>query len=869
MAYQYPLNGGRINASISGNTAGAHTLVSSGTMVLSGGNNITLSQNGNTIGISAANAPSGSINFSAGTTSSNLNSIVFSNSGGVSFGLNGGTITGTVATNYAALNHSHGNPTLNLSNLSGTTASASNGMTLSLSAPQVSSLSATGALSLSADGNTISIGVPEQTAYSFANSNGVSFGTNDSTVTASVATNYAASNHSHGNPTLNLTNISGTTASNSGGLTLSLSAAAPGGGGAALSAGTQSANTGTINFANSNGITFGMSGNSQVTASHNAVTSQTAQTIGGYATGNTTGQSSLSTFDARSMSLSALGGASAGFSNGMLQVSAPPVSSLSGIGAVSLSSDSNMIYISAPAFSVGMSTLGNTAGTAGIASNQLILAGGNNITLSQSTGAGGNTITVSAAAQTAQTQSNIQGIIAGGSTNRTGDISFANSNGVTFGLSDNTLTASVAAGGGGGVALANSQTTYTSGSVNLIASGGVGINSTTGQGMVISAPQVSSLSATGALSLSTNSNTISIGVPAFSAGVSSNSTVSNQLILAAGNNITLSQSTNASGATISITGGAGAGNPVFSAGTASASLGSIVFSNSNGVSFGLNGSTITASGAGGGGGGIALANSQTTYTSGTANLNASGALTIASTTGQQLNFSVPATSLLSAGNGIALSTTGSTVVIGAEGGNGTASYFNPKDGYQWVGGQQGQASLHLQPLIAPNVAFDRIVMPIYFTGASNSTGSITMSAWVGIYTQSSATLSLLTSFSTANAITHSGTVNSSQNIGHRLYTMGATNSLSNGQYWVGIVSRTTSGGANATLSQMLVSQQSSSVFSGIWGEASNATAQLVPGLGVYSASTSGIPSNIAFSQLNGTATIVHRMPLYYFVSGTA
>lgn len=49
-------------------------------------------------------------------------------------------------------------------------------------------------------------------------------------------------------------------------------------------------------------------------------------------------------------------------------------------------------------FSAGVSNLGNTSGTSGTASNQLVLAGGDNITLSQSTGAGGNTVTISAAA---------------------------------------------------------------------------------------------------------------------------------------------------------------------------------------------------------------------------------------------------------------------------------------------------------------------------------------------------------------------------------------------------------------------------------------------------------------------------------------
>jgi len=60
---------------------------------------------------------------------------VFSNSNNVSFGINGSTVTATATVAAsAALDHSHGNPTLALTNLTGTTASASNGFTLSLSA---------------------------------------------------------------------------------------------------------------------------------------------------------------------------------------------------------------------------------------------------------------------------------------------------------------------------------------------------------------------------------------------------------------------------------------------------------------------------------------------------------------------------------------------------------------------------------------------------------------------------------------------------------------------------------------------------------------------------------------------------------------
>lgn len=619
MAYQFPLEGGRINASVGGNSTSAgagYSLISTGTLLLAGGNNITLSQNGSAITISGANAPSGSINFSASNTSANLASVTFSNSNGVSFGLNAGVITAS----HNALT-SQSNQAL----------SASNGS------------------------------FAFQTA-GFSNANGVTFGTSaGSIMTASVNTSYAASNHTHGNPTLNLTNISGTTASASNGLTLSLSAAA----------------------------------------------------------------------------------------------------------------------------------------------------------------------------QSAQTQSNIQGIVASGSTNRTGDISFANSNGVTFGLSNNTITASVAAGGGGGVALANSQTTYTSGTVNLLEGGGaITIASTTGQKYNFSVPAQSSLSVTGALSISRNASTISIGAPAFSAGISNigntsgtSGTASNQVIFAGGNNITLSQSTGAGGNTISIIGGAG------------------------------------------GGGGVALYDGVNSISSGTARVSVGGALT-ASVNGQTLSLNAPGTSSLIGTNGISLSTTSNSIFVdGAALGGLTLSYFNPQDAYMQVTGVHGNGTLHIQPVQAPNVQFDRIAMPIYYTNASNSTASVSLSVSIGFYTRNSSTLSLASSVSTSGAWVGSGTVNSASYNGIRLLTIGATTSLSQGQYYVGIASSSATGGNNATLQQIVASQQNSS-FSGIFGLASNTSNQYTRGLGYYSATVSTLPNSVGINQIRGGSSMALRQPFFYLVSQT-
>jgi hypothetical protein len=269
------------HVSLSGNTAGVMGAISSGTMVLAGGNNITVSQNGNSVTLSGPNAQTGVSGISAGTTQISSGTAIFSNSNGITFGLNGNTLTASHngLTTAALSNHSHG-VTLNLTNINGTTGGNSNGLSLSLSvAPQTQYVfSNSNNVSFGTNGSTVtatasfvqsvqtqnSVSIQNSTGnISFANANGITFGFNASTITASHngLTTAALSDHSHGNPILALTNISGTTASNSNGFTLSLSVEPPGGGGGggvAISGGGSSQSTGTVNFSNSNGVSFGL-----------------------------------------------------------------------------------------------------------------------------------------------------------------------------------------------------------------------------------------------------------------------------------------------------------------------------------------------------------------------------------------------------------------------------------------------------------------------------------------------------------------------------------------------------------------------------------------------------------------------------------
>ena len=318
----------------------------------------------------------------------------------------------------------------------------------------------------------------------------------------------------------------------------------------AISAAGASASAGTIVFSNSNNVTFGMAGNT-VTASI-SVPAQTNQTIGIYASSQTTGQSSSSTVDARSLTVVGQGGVSVGMSGGSLLISGG-----AGGGA---------------GMSAGLSNLGNTQGNTGLVTGRLVLVGTNNITLSGSTDGGSITISISGGAG------------GGGGAYSAGISNLGNTAGTT-GLAGNQLVIV----GSGPVSLSQSL------------NGGSGT-------LTINAPATSSISATGIVSVQVAGSTISIGAPSMSAGMSTQGGTagqtgfaSRQLMLIGGNNITLSGSTNGGSMSITISAGGAAGGG-FSAGisTQGNTLGTTGFA-SNAVQF-VGSRNVTLSQSTGGGG---------------------------------------------------------------------------------------------------------------------------------------------------------------------------------------------------------------------------------------------------------------------------
>lgn len=444
----------------------------------------------------AAGAAPGSI--SAGTTNYALGEAIFSNANGVSFGLDGQTVTATVKTDYlttamasnastqfvqanaafagtsasgtiasngisvsigpyittAALsNHSHGNPTLNLTNLSGTTNSASNGLTLSLSAfDQV----------VSANNGSYSF----NNTLSFSNANGISFGT--SAGSAMTASHNALTSQSNQNVTA-------------------------GNGGFAFQ---------TLSFSNANGFSFGTSAGSAITGSY-TVPTQSNQTVGWYGSSNTTLTSS-GTADARSLSVRGIGGISIGFSAGELLVSGPQTAAQSAQTVGWYGSSNTTLTSSGTADARSLTVRGLGGVSVGFSNGELLISGGAGAAQSNQTiglYASSNTTLTSSGTVDARSMT-FRAIGAGsvGVSNGEVLISFA----------------TVAAGGATGNLYAqgnttqNSSTTQDFSSVQFGGRGAVSVGFSNGT-IQISGPNSSSLVATSGLSISTNGSTITIG----------------------------------------------------------------------------------------------------------------------------------------------------------------------------------------------------------------------------------------------------------------------------------------------------------------------------------------------------------------------
>jgi hypothetical protein len=758
----------------------------------------------------------------------------------------------------------------------------------------VSLRAAGGGVGISAGASSAGGGV-----LTFSNSNGVSFGIANGVLTATVTPGAAAGIAAVGAGAN--TGTSGTMIfSNSNGVSFGLAAnssvitaSVAGGGGAAISAAGSSQNAGTVVFSNSNNVSFGMNG-STVTASASA---QSNQTVGLYGLGNTT-QNSSTTLDARSLSFNGLGELTVGFSNGSIQLSAPPSS-------------------------IGVSNIGNTAGNTGTYSGQVVFAGGNNVTLSVGTAAGGaQTVTISAAAGAGAA------ISAAGSSQNAGTIVFSNSNNISFGMNGSTVTASASAQSNQSMGVyfssqttgQSSSTTVDARSITYVGYGVVSVGASGGS-ILISAPGTTSYGAfsdglsnigntsgntglvTGqmvwaggnnvTLSGSTNAGSMTITISAnaeMPIGVSTGgntagntSMVTGQLVLVGGANITLSEATGANGfATVSIAGGAGGAGAAISAAGSSQNAGTIVFSNSNNVSFGMNGSTITASASAQSNQSLGFyfvnnttgASSSSTVDARSVSYTFGGALS-GGMTGGTIELSAPATSSISGTGLVSVAVNGSTISIGAS--PVQLSFFQPLPSLNTTVTQNGAGSIQVYPALHP-IAFTAtradIMASISAAALAISTQAQTVSMYVGLYSLNGSTLSLASSGSQSYAFTNSSNNSNASITGIRRFSAPINVNYTGGfDLFVGVMTNTTFANTNGiSLSNVVVPVGPGPQLQGLIGQVPANSMQFVPGQGFFSASSAALPSSMGLSAISGAGSGGNAVDYYapvQFVNMTA
>lgn len=561
---------------LTGNTVGNST-VSGSTIFLSGGNNVTLSGTSNSIAISVANqtVQPQSISLTGNTAGNSTitgNVIFFSGGNNVTLSGTNNTIVVSAAAaagagqNFFLTGNTSGNTTVSggtiiLSAVNNLTISGSND-TIVLSGPTLTQFLTTQSVqaqSLTLGGNTAGQSTVTGNAITLAGGNNITLSGAAGAVTISAA--------AQSQQTQNIIRAveAGTETLTSGTLSFADSNGVSWGLDAgvltatvktdylttqfnqAFSAQGGSSSFQTLNFANSNGVSFSNS-NGSVVASHNGLTSQSNQAV----------SAANGSFAFQTLSLADSNGVS--FSTGTQGIFA------------TVKTD----YLTTQTVAPQSITLGgNTAGQSTVTGSAITWAGGNNITLSGAAGA----VTISAAAQSQQTQNIIRAVIAGTGTQTSGTVSFANSNGISFGLDAGTLTAShngLTSQSNQAVSAGNGSFTFQT--LSLADSNGVSFSTGT-QGIFAT--------------VRTDYLTTQSG-QAFSAA--GGSTTFQTLNFANSNGLTFSNSNGSVVASYTVPSTAGLISAInVSAGTTSNNLTALTLSNSNGVSFGLNGSVITGS----------------------------------------------------------------------------------------------------------------------------------------------------------------------------------------------------------------------------------------------------------------------------------
>jgi hypothetical protein len=174
-------------------------------------------------------------------------------------------------------------------------------------------------------------------------------------------------------------------------------------------------------------------------------------------------------------------------------------------------------------------------------------------------------------------------VSADASSQSTGTIQFSNSNGVSFGLLNGVITASAVGGGGGGAAI-----TVSDPATSLVASR-IALTESNGLSMAFLTTTGGRVTITGSYTVPSTAGLLS----AFNVSAGTTSNNLSNVVFSDSNNVSFGLNGSTVTASASYSQSTAPGG--VAAGGATATSGTVIFSNSNGLTFGLNGQTVTAS----------------------------------------------------------------------------------------------------------------------------------------------------------------------------------------------------------------------------------------------------------------------------------
>jgi hypothetical protein len=771
-----------IGVSTGGNTAGT-TGTTQGTYVLAGGNQITLSQStavggSATVTISARDAV-----FGAGiSTGGNTSGTSGTNTG--TFVLAGiGNITLSQATG----------PTGNTITISGGTAAAGGVL----------------AIGVSTGGNTSGTTGTTTGTYVLAGGNQITLSQStapggSATVTISARDAVFGAGISTGG------NTSGTSGTNTGtfvlvginGITLSQATGA-GGNTITISGITQSVQPAvTAIGVSTGGNTSGTTGTTQgtyVLAGGNNITLSQSTAVGSLATVTISAANSGTVVSGIGVSTGGNTSGSTGTTVGTVvfaggnQITLSQSTAVGSLATITISGRDAV-------FGAGISTGGNTSGTSGTNTGTFVLVGINGITLSQATGAGGNTVTISGITQSVQPAVTAIGVSTGGNT--AGTTGTTQGTYVLAGGNQITLSQSTAAGSLATVTISGRDAVFGVGvSTGGNTSGTTG--TTLGTYVLAGGNNITLSQSTAAGSLATvtisaaNSATVVSGLGVSTGGNTSGSTGTTlgTIVFAGGNQITLSQSTAAGSlATITISGrdavfGAGVSTGGNTSGTTGTVTGTFVLAGGANITLSQStdgaGATVTISGAAGGGGTVVSAIGVSTggNTSGSTGTTV-GTYVLVGINNITLSQSTAAGSL-------------ATVTISGPALVSVNLFQHPQADWHATNFTISNATFSLQRVSLPaHITATRLELLMDLTGNTNSTGALTIS--VGAYTMSGSTASLSTSASrqiswSSGSATTASTIYGGVS-GTRYRTVEWSITMTPGDYLFGFWMRTTNNG---------------------------------------------------------------------------